>query len=236
MKNLEVLGLAFLIGATPITSSFAIGETNNEIEKKITEDIVSYKFGKNETLEKSIEKAINDYYKEEKAKEVASKKTSVLHSMSVPQGNSSFKSYMDYKAITNTKSAQYKVNRASNVYTDSCGMRRVVVGQSANEDIDDFVVALGTFYGKVGDRFSIQFSNGQTITAVMGDLKANKHTDSTNRYHLKDKSVVEFIVENNRLNKLVKQMGDVSYLTYGLNPNFKINGNVVKIDKLTESI
>ena len=64
MKSLEVLGLAFLIGATPITSSVAIGKTNNEVEKKITEDIVSYKFSKNETLEKSIEKAINDYYKE----------------------------------------------------------------------------------------------------------------------------------------------------------------------------
>lgn len=126
-------------------------------------------------------------------------------SMSVPDGNTSFKSYMDYKCITDRNSPQYKLQ--GECWTDKNGLRRFG---------DDYVIAVGSYYAEsVGERLEITLDSGEEFTAVVGDFKADSHTDSTHRYYpMSDgnKNVIEFIVDTGSLDKKAKRMGDISYV------------------------
>jgi hypothetical protein len=126
-------------------------------------------------------------------------------SMSVPDGDTSFKSYMDYKCITDSNSPQYKLQ--GECWTDKNGLRRFG---------DDYVIAVGSYYAEsVGERLEITLDSGEEFTAVVGDFKADSHTDSTHRYYPMsngDKNVIEFIVDTGSLDKKAKRMGDISYV------------------------
>ena len=145
----------------------------------------------------------------------------VLDELDVPEGRTSFKSYMSYHAITNKRSEQYKLQQEC--WTDSNGMRRF--GGT------DYVIALGSYYtGGIGDRFRITLDTGEQFNATVGDFKADKHTDSMNQYtptQNNGKCVLEFIVDTGKLDKTAKRMGDISYI-----PGFR--GNVEKIEKWKE--
>jgi hypothetical protein len=135
----------------------------------------------------------------------------------VPDGKTSFKSYMSYKAITNTNSAQYKLQQEC--WTDSYGLRRYD---------DKYVIALGSFYtDTIGDEFKITLDTGKTFRAVVGDFKSDRHTDELHQYTPTSdvgKCVIEFVVDMPQLDETVRKMGDVSYCN-----NF--DGNVEKIEK-----
>lgn len=145
-------------------------------------------------------------------------KTATLVSYEVPDGKTSFKSYMDYRCITNTRSEQYKLQQ--DCWTDKSGLRRCG---------DDYVIALGTFYAdEIGDRYKITLANDTSFYAVVGDFKADKHTDKNNQYTPTSdvgKCVVEFIVDTKSLDKSAKRMGDISYC------GSKFKGNIKKIEK-----
>lgn len=137
-------------------------------------------------------------------------------SMAIPDGDTSFKSYMDYRCITNTSSAQYKLQERA--YTNDEGIR----------EVDGYLcVALGSYYANyVGETVKITLDSGVSFDAIVGDFKADCHTDSTNRYSPMSgerKNIVEFIVDTPCLSKKVRNMGDVSYAGY--------SGNVVSIEK-----
>lgn len=124
----------------------------------------------------------------------------------VPIGNTSFFAYMDYNTITDTNSYQYQY-QVNYCYTDDMGLRRNQYG--------DYVIALGSYYGtEIGTRYSITLDNGTTFTAVLGDCKADMHTDAMNQYRSAGYSgeyqnVIEFIVDNNYLSSEVKSMGNI---------------------------
>ena len=136
----------------------------------------------------------------------------------VPTGNTSFKSYMDYRAITNTESRQYKLQQEA--YTDDYGLRMYD---------DMYMVALGSYYvDEIGDIFRITLDNGTVFYAVAGDLKADKDTDECNQYHPMEnglRNVVEFIVDTRELNSSVRKSG-----TIGTYTEFK--GNVTSIERV----
>lgn len=143
--------------------------------------------------------------------------TAQLTEYEVPKGDTAFKSYMSYKAITNTRSAQYKLQ--ADCWTDDNGLRRYD---------DKYVVALGTYYAdNIGDEFKITLDTGKTFRCVVGDFKADRHTDSKNQYTPMEgrKCVVEFVVDTPELNKKVKKMGDISYIS-------GFDGNVEKIERI----
>lgn len=148
-----------------------------------------------------------------KATEVEKK----VESYEIPSGDTTFKSYMSYKAITNTRSAQYKLQQKC--WTDDEGLRRLD---------DDYVIALGTYYADyIGERFKITLDTGESFTGVVGDFKANKHTDSKHQYYdcgNGKKNVVEFVVDTRELNRKARRMGDISYIQ-----GFK--GNIKSIEK-----
>ncbi|MGN0667226.1 MAG: hypothetical protein ACI4KF_11965 [Huintestinicola sp.] len=136
-------------------------------------------------------------------------------SLPVPDVDTCFKTYMDYRTITDKSSVQYRLQQEA--YTDSMGIRRID---------GDVCVALGTAYAEeCGRRFEITLDTGEKFTAITADIKADSHTDPTNRYvELWEGSgdMVEFVVDTEKLDKHVRLMGSIGeYEQY--------SGNVVSI-------
>lgn len=136
--------------------------------------------------------------------------------------NSSFKSYMDYRMITNTASSQWKLQQEA--YTDEYGLRKVG---------EYYCVALGTgISDAIGNKLIITFDTGNQIKAILADQKADIHTDSSNRYidYGNGKiNIVEFVVETESMPDIVRTMGDVSYM-----PGNLFFGNVIAIEEIVE--
>lgn len=137
----------------------------------------------------------------------------------IPDGDTSFYAYMDWTAVTDYNSPQYDL--LSQGWTDSQGIRRVE---------DDVCIALGTYYtDTVGDRFIITTDMGNSYTAIVGDIKADCHTDSKNQYRLagnNSKNVVEFIVDTNSLDYAVRTSGNIG--TYN-----NYSGQFISIQKIS---
>lgn len=124
-------------------------------------------------------------------------------SRNVPK-NSSRKTYMDYRKITDTSSKQYELQQNKDCYTTDTGLRKV------NEY---YCIAVGTHYSNnIGDKLIVHMENGESFKAIVADIKDDKHTDKTNRQHKKDGSVIEFVVDTRKLPELVRKMGDISYM------------------------
>jgi len=126
----------------------------------------------------------------------------VLLQEPIPAARCNFKSWMDWRAITSRSSRQWRLQQIA--YTCENGLRRVD---------GKYMIALGTYflhYG-VGDVFEITLSSGVVFRAVVGDVKSDAHTDSTNRFHLSDGSVLEFIVDRHHMPDRARLMGDMSY-------------------------
>ena len=140
----------------------------------------------------------------------------------IPDYDTAFKTYMDYRKITDKTSAQYMLQMEA--YTDDMGLRKYE---------DHYIVAMGTYYSNnVGDTFKITLDNDTSFNVIIGDIKANCHTDSQNMYspvydnngNLISANVIEFIVDTNKLDRSVTKLGTVSAYD-----NFK--GNIVKIER-----
>lgn len=141
---------------------------------------------------------------------------------SIPNYDTSFKTYMDYRCITDKTSAQYMLQMEA--YTDDMGLRKYE---------DHYIVAMGTYYSNnVGDTFRITLDNDISFNVIVGDIKADCHTDSQNMYSpvydengdLISANVIEFIVDTKLIDKSVKTLGTISAYD-----NFK--GNIIKIER-----
>ena len=146
-------------------------------------------------------------------------------SFDVPQVDSSFKSWMDYRAVTNENSDQYKYINTYG-WRDVNGFMRSGADWNYGITEDYYLVALGSYYGTtIGTKYKITTDTGNVFYGVLADCKANIHTDSTNRYNPWNGNVVEFIVDSNVLNPDVKISGSANVL-----PQF--NGRIKSIEKI----
>lgn len=138
-------------------------------------------------------------------------------SMDVPDVDTSVKTFMSYKTITDQSSVQWKLQQKA--VTNEYGFR----------EIDGmYLVALGTYYSDhAGAMFRITLENGTVFDAIMGDVKADKDTDSKNQHRYGN--VVEFIVDTPKLAEDARLMGDVSYT-----PGAGLMGPVQSIEYLGE--
>ena len=135
-------------------------------------------------------------------------------SLELPQGDCSAFLYMDYRAITDTASKQWELQQSA--WTDSDGFRRIG---------DDYCVALGTYYGQVGDRFRVTTDRGNVYSVIQADVKG---WDSNGWYHIAGDgriNLVEFLVATECLPSEVTFSGDCGVLE-------NIGGNVIKIERL----
>lgn len=102
--------------------------------------------------------------------------------------NSLAKTYMGYTAVTSKNSDQYKLLNSEEAWSDEITGLRM---------IDDRIcIAMGTGYAsKIGTKIDLVMENGSIIKCILGDIKSDRHTDSSHRYHLRDGSVAEMIVD-----------------------------------------
>lgn len=128
-----------------------------------------------------------------------------------PPQTTSFKSYESYKAITKKTSPQYILQQ--NAVTGPYGVRL----------FDNcFMVAVGTGYNApVGTKLLVELDTGVVLPCVVGDIKANIHTDATNMVGGHG-DVLEFIVDIPNMDKSARRAGDMSAIDC-----FK--GNVKKV-------
>lgn len=113
------------------------------------------------------------------------------------------KKWLDYRCFRgNTKQArlqQYAI-------TDASGLRQVD---------GCYCIAVGSrFNTEIGQRLDLVLENGTVIPCVMGDQKANVHTDATNTFSNTTKNLCcsEFIVSTRNLKHEASQKGDASFV------------------------
>lgn len=130
--------------------------------------------------------------------------------------NNSFKAWESYTKLKNRSSRQYKLQQQAE--TDSNGLRIYN---------NRYMVAVGTFFDSpVGTYIDVELSTGVVLPCVIGDIKADIHTDSLN-LQTSNGNIVEFIVDTATLPDTVKSSGDVSKLS-------GFEGDVAKITVLND--
>lgn len=155
-------------------------------------------------------------------------KTVTYTNMGVPNINSSFKTWMDYRAITNRGSNQYKFIQRWG-WSDYDGFMRCDGESDLGIEDNYYLIALGSYYGtEIGTKYRITTSTGKVFYGVLADCKANRHTNGTHQYAYNNNDVVEFIVDARKLNNRVKQMGNA-------NVYMPLNGSIAKIEKINFS-
>lgn len=130
---------------------------------------------------------------------------------------SSFKSYMDYKYITDSSSPQYKLIYGGDIQVCSDGLLR------SGEYIG---VALGSKFGVIGNKFTITLDNEKQFKAIKIDEKDDRHTVD-GCHHASDGSLIEFVIDTDLAKQTYSNailMGDFNYIDL-------FNGKVVKIER-----
>lgn len=158
----------------------------------------------------------SEMYNKKSSTSISTTARSITSEFQIPNVNSSHKTYMSYKAITNKNSKQYKLQQ--NATTDEFGFRKYE---------DCYMIALGTYYTgyECGKKFKITLDSGISFNAITGDVKADIHTDAKNQH--RNGNIVEFIVDTDKISETCKKMGDMSYAN---NEMFK--GQIASIDLL----
>ena len=147
-----------------------------------------------------------------------------LTSLGVPSINSSFKTYMDYRTITNKLSPQYSYIKTWG-WSDTNGFMRASGERDLGITDDYYMIALGSYYGsKIGTKYKITTDTGNVFYGVLCDQKDNTHTNSTHQY-ASNNDVVEFIVDTRKLLSTVKIMGSA-------NVYMPLNGSIAAVEKI----
>ena len=109
------------------------------------------------------------------------------------------KSYESFTAITDKTSAQYEIQRMAQTNEDAF---RVIDGR--------YLVAVGTYFNApVGTAIDVILENGTVIPCIVGDIKADEHTDYWGVYSANG-CATEFIVDAKATSAYIT--GDVSDL------------------------
>lgn len=166
----------------------------------------------------------SSYCDKVKADEYSSKLSVNFTEFGVPNINSYFKSYMDYRAVTDKNSPQYQFIHTYG-WCDENGFMRATGERDLGIENDYYLIALGSYYGtSIGTKYKITLDTGRVFYGVLGDCKADIHTNSTHQYS-GGKNVVEFLVDTRYLRNDVKYHGSA-------NVYMPLNGNVQKIERI----
>lgn len=140
------------------------------------------------------------------------------------------KTYMGYRAVTDTSSAQYKLLNSEECYTDENGLRKIG---------ERYCIAVGSGYCKtIGTKIDLVLEDGTIVKCILGDAKSDRHTDeATHTYHVGgyengvyyegDGSVAEFIVDSNVFRS--HNSGSVSWID-------GLGGKIIKVVVLPDDM
>lgn len=145
-------------------------------------------------------------------------------SLGVPDIDSSFKTYMDWRTITNKDSDQYKFLNTWG-WCDENGFMRAGGERDLGIPDDYYMIALGSYYGTtIGTKYKITTNTGNVFYGVLVDCKDDADTNSTHQYAYNN-DIIEFIVDTRVLNKDVKVMGSANVF-------MSLNGKVASIERI----
>ena len=153
-----------------------------------------------------------DYQKDFKSEEIT-----------VCAGNST-KTYMDYRATTARDSKQYWFIHDEMTVDEQTGFLY---------DCDGFIgVALGSFYGEIGDRYYFTLETGVVLPLVKCEEKADSDTDAMGCYHTSDYSVIEFVIDKDCALSYFGRLSNDYVLNGNYNNYSLFNGQIVKVEKV----
>lgn len=140
--------------------------------------------------------------------------------------NTSFKTYMDYRKVTDKQSSQYGFISTWG-WVDDNGFMRCNGENDFGIEQDYYLVALGSHYGtQIGTKYRITTDTGNVFYAALGDQKDDGDTDASNRYATDNNDVVEFLVDTDALNSNVRLNGSA-------NVYMPLNGSIASIEQIT---
>jgi hypothetical protein len=129
-------------------------------------------------------------------------KAQLKQDTTVEEPNVDFKTYMSYSAITDHTSKQWLLQQQA--LTNEDGIRCI-------DGIP--MVAVGTGWGlSVGDTAVVMCENGNYFTVIIGDIKADVHTEADNKTSILTGCRCEFIVEIDKLTDNVRLSGNMATL------------------------
>ena len=137
--------------------------------------------------------------------------------------SSSVKTYMSYKAITNTASKQYEIISSLNI-DETTGFLY---------DEDGFIAAaLGASFGELGSRYYFTLSSGVVIPVIKADAKSINHVP--NGCATDGGSVIEFIIDED-ISKEYFGQGPSGLASFGnFNNDSRFEGSIVKVEKVLD--
>lgn len=155
-----------------------------------------------------------DYQKEYKSEEI-----------SLCSANDA-KTYMDYRMTTVVSSNQYQFLNYECTVDKKTGFLY---------DEEGFIaVALGSYFGKIGDRFYFTLDSGIVLPLVKGEEKDDGDTDGTNCYHTIDGSVIEFVIHDEYAADYFGANGN-GYVLNGNYNNYPLfEGSIVKVERVLD--
>ncbi len=158
--------------------------------------------------------SLYDYQKAFKSEEV------------IPCSCNKTKTYMDYRMITSTSSTQYKYIHNYMTVDEETGFLY---------DDDGFIgVALGSYYGIIGDRYYFTLDSGVVLPLVKVEEKADGDTDSSGCYHTGDGSVIEFVIDKQAAEAYFGRYGNGLVLSGNYNNYDLFKGEIVKVEKVLD--
>lgn len=132
--------------------------------------------------------------------------------------NSSVKTYMDYKKITNKSSKQWQ-------FIHNSGQINIVNGYLMSGEY--IGVALGSYFGEIGSKFIFTLEDGKEIKVIKVEEKADAHTINGCQQRW-DNSVIEFVIDSDYFPK-----ANNGYVYSGNFNNLEqFKGKIIKIEKI----
>ena len=136
------------------------------------------------------------------------------------------KTYMDYRMTTVVASRQYQFLNYECTVDKKTGFLY---------DEEGFIaVALGSYYGVIGDRFYFTLDSGIVLPLVKGEEKADEDTDYSGCYHTIDGSVVEFVIDDDYAASYFGTNSNGYVLDGNYNNYSLFSGSIVKVEKVLD--
>ena len=136
------------------------------------------------------------------------------------------KTYMDYRMTTVVSSRQYQ-------FIHNC----LTVDKNTGflYDSEGFIaVALGSYFGAIGERYYFTLESGVVLPVVKTDEKADIDTDSTGCYHSIDGSVIEFVIDDDYAKAYFNSLSNGLVLDGNYNNYPLFNGAIAKVEKVLD--
>ena len=136
------------------------------------------------------------------------------------------KTYMDYRMTTVVSSRQYQFLNYECTVDKKTGF--------LYDDEGFIAVALGSYYGEIGDRFYFTLDSGIVLPLVKGEEKADEDTDYSGCYHTIDGSVVEFVICDDYAASYFGSNSNGYVLDGNYNNYSLFSGSFVKVEKVLD--